>query len=108
MNPQPQVRASDAVPMDKRVRTALAFMEAHFDEPLTLDDIARHVGVGRDHFLRLFHRDTGHTPIHALRVMRLTEAERLLSSSALSLKEIAARVGFAGIDLSHFARGFKA
>jgi transcriptional regulator GlxA family with amidase domain len=83
-------------------------MGARLDEPLTLAGIARHVGVSRDHLLRLFHRDTGRTPLGTLRVMRLREAERLLSSTRLSVKEVAARVGVRGPDVSHFIRDFKA
>lgn len=83
-------------------------METHLDEPLTLAGIARHVGVSGDYLLRLFRHDSGSTPLRTLKVMRLRAAERLLSSTQLSLKEVAAETGFSGLDLSHFIRDFKA
>lgn len=82
-------------------------MEAHLAGPLTVTEVARHVAVSRDHLERLFHRDACQTWLRALKLMRLREAERLLSSTQLNLKEVAARAGFTGLDLSHFKRDFK-
>jgi hypothetical protein len=83
------VQAADPRTVDYRVREALEFMEAHLAEPLTVTEIARHVGVSADYLESLFHRDTGEAPMHTLRVMRLREAERLLSASQLSQTEVA-------------------
>ena len=102
------VQAADPRTVDYRVREALEFMEAHLAEPLTVTEIARHVGVSADYLESLFHRDTGEAPMHTLRVMRLREAERLLSASQLSQTEVAAQVGFTGLDISHFRRDFRA
>ena len=94
--------------MDDRVKRALEFMEAHLHEPLTLTAIGRNAGISRDHLERLFHRETGMGPMKKLKVMRLRAAKRLLCSTHLSLKQIAAQVGFTDDDLSHFERDFTA
>jgi transcriptional regulator GlxA family with amidase domain len=108
ISPPEIVQAPDSRTVDYRVREALKFMEAHFAEPLTVAEIARRVGISRRRLEDLFRRDTGLTPLRTLGVMRLREAERLLSSTQLSVKEVAARVGFTGVDLSHFRRRFMA
>jgi AraC family transcriptional regulator len=107
VNLSPETKASASFPLDDRVRDALAYLEAHLREPLSLAAVARHAGVSRDHLPRLFRRDTGRTPMKILRVMRLELAERLLSTTSLSVKEVAARVGAPGPDPSHFMRNFR-
>ncbi|HEY8965425.1 MAG TPA: AraC family transcriptional regulator [Candidatus Methylacidiphilales bacterium] len=57
------------------------------------------------HFSTLFRRHFGTAPRAFVRGVRLERAERLLASSALSVKEIAAEAGFA--DSAHFCKAFR-
>ena len=84
----------------------MGFMAARLHEPLTLRELAGIARVSPDHLTRLFRSSTGQTPCHSLKLMRLRSAERLLATTTMSVKEVAAASGFR--DESHFARDFKA
>lgn len=91
---------------DHRVAAALDYVRSHCtDHPLRLGDVARAVHVSRWHLGRLILRDTGATFTRHVRNARLDAACRLLASSALSIKEVADRVGYPHV--SEFTRDFK-
>src|SRR5262249_59817472 len=70
------------------------FVDAHLDEPLTLDDIARQAFLSKFHFLRVFKTAFEDTPLRYLRRRRLEAAERLLARTDLSVTAVCYRVGF--------------
>ena len=80
---------------DDRLSRALAFMRAHLAEALTVADIARHAGVSRRWLERRCRLRLGRSPAQELRRLRLAHARGLLSSSPLSLAEVAAASGYA-------------
>jgi AraC-like DNA-binding protein len=87
-----------------RVDVAIERIEASFDEPLALADLAREVGLSPYHFLRVFRRLTGTTPHQYLLGARLRHAARMLLDSERPITDIAYDSGFA--DLSNFVRTF--
>ncbi|HEY0079571.1 MAG TPA: AraC family transcriptional regulator [Pyrinomonadaceae bacterium] len=80
-------------------------LHARFYESLSLDDIAKAVGVHSTHLSRVFRRQFGCTVGEYVRQLRIEHASRQLSTSDIPLHEIAASAGFS--DQSHFARTFK-
>lgn len=80
---------------DARVDRAVAYLRDHLQEPVTLTELADHVGLSRYHFLRLFRDRTGQTPFAHLTGIRVEEAQRLLRHGRASSTEIAALCGFA-------------
>ncbi len=89
------------------VHLAESFLQRHYARPeLALPDIARAAHLSPDHFGRLFHRETGQTPMRRLRSIRLQHAGRLLRQDGLRIREIARHVGFE--DPLHFSRAFRA
>jgi AraC family transcriptional regulator len=91
---------------ERRIATALHFIEERFREPLRLEEVATFVGFGPYHFLRTFKRVVGLTPHQFLIRRRLQEAALLLRTTRLSVMEIALDAGFG--DLSHFNHTFRA
>jgi AraC-like DNA-binding protein len=67
--------------------------------------IAETLGVSYPTLYRHFKRATGLAPKEYARELRLAQAEDLLSSSSLSIKEIAARLGY--YSASHFSLEFR-
>ena len=55
-------------------------------------------GLSRTAFSHAFRKRTGMAPAYFIRQLRMTEAERLLKTTALSVKEIATAVGFSSPD----------
>lgn len=71
----------------------------------TLDTLAADAGMSKYHYLRTYKHAVGRTPIDDVRAIRLEEAQRLLLTTRLSTKEIAARCGFC--DQYHMGRLFR-
>ncbi|WP_433790434.1 GlxA family transcriptional regulator [Actinoplanes sp. CA-252034] len=75
-------------------------------EPIGVADLARHAGVSTRTFARRFVEDTGYTPMHWILRARIDLARSLLEASALSVEQVAGRVGLGtGANLRlHFQR----
>lgn len=75
---------------------ARIILGSRFDEPMTLDDLARTLDVSPFHMSRVFREKYG-TSLHAFRnSLRIRAALELLPDSHLALEDIAARTGFGG------------
>lgn len=90
--------------MEKLVHRAITEIREHYDEPLSLDDLARTATMSKFHFLRTFRQFTGVTPIRFLSAVRIDEAKRLLFATSLTVAEISSQVGYC--SLGTFTRRF--
>lgn len=76
----------------------LARLDAHIDRhcahPLQVADLARLCNLSAARFHARFLAETGHTPMEHVRLRRLQLGRELVINSALSIGEIAARVGY--------------
>lgn len=80
---------------DTRIERAIAYIRANCTRPsLVVEDVARHVRLSRWHLSRLLVRSLGASYREVLRCARMEEAERLLRDDGLSVKEVAASVGY--------------
>lgn len=80
---------------DALVLAVRGWVRAHLAQPIYLEDLAGVAGVSRFHFNRRFHAASGMPPMRFVRMMRVDEARSLLLATAMPLREIAPRVGFA-------------
>lgn len=87
------------------VRRALGYMSEHFSEALTLEIVAKEVGLSTSYFSALFHQVVGVSFREHLCRIRVEESKQLLLSTDYSLTDIALAVGFA--DQSYFCKVFK-
>lgn len=76
------------------------------DHPIALDDLARVASLSPSSLCRLFNRSIGVSPLQVVRRLRLGVALTLVIRSNLTIKQIAARTGFA--SPYHFSRSFAA
>ncbi len=88
------------------IHRAIAFIEDHFADSISLEEIAGYCYLSPHYFCRVFKEKTGSSPWDYLTHVRLEEGKKLLRASDLSITEIALRVGFC--DSSYFAKVFKA
>ncbi|MBV7508427.1 AraC family transcriptional regulator [Bacillus sp. sid0103] len=70
------------------------YIEENFRRELTLNDLANIVYVSPYHLAHLFKEEVGLPPIQYLIYCRIEEAKRLLKHSNLSVREIAAIIGY--------------
>ncbi|HUE68575.1 MAG TPA: helix-turn-helix domain-containing protein [Candidatus Acidoferrum sp.] len=68
----------------------------HLDRPLTLADLAAHARCSERTLTRRFRDETGLSPKHWLRQLRLERARELLETTALPIEHVAAQAGFPG------------
>ncbi len=84
---------------------AVAAMDSHIADPLTLPQLARAAGVTPRHLNRLFTAALGQSAMEYYRGLRLTVGQRLVRNTAMSLSEIAEATGFS--SSSHFSNAYK-
>lgn len=105
---EPEQRSSVAALMSSRNPVLIAtitLMNRHIEDPLTMDSIAAATGYSRRQIERLFHDATGKAPAEFYRGLRLDRGRNLLSTTNMTLQEIAMASGFASV--SHFSRKFR-
>lgn len=83
---------------------ARAFIEAHFAEPLTLEQMAAPAALSISRFATAFRERFGSSPYRYLCGLRIKRAQSLLLAGVPSVA-VATEVGF--FDQSHFGRHFK-
>ncbi|MGR3291393.1 MAG: GlxA family transcriptional regulator [Paracoccaceae bacterium] len=82
-------------PRSQLVFTAVAVMRENLEEPLSIPQIARQVGLSARKLEALFAADLGAGPQKAYRRIRLLAARRFVEQTGLSVAEIAVRSGYA-------------
>ena len=89
----------------EKIKVILKYVEEHYAEHITIDDMAAVTYYSKSHFMKFFKTHMGTGFIEYLNNYRLTIAERLLRTSDSSVLEIAELSGFE--NLSYFNRVFK-
>lgn len=89
----------------QQIQSCAAYIEAHLDEELTLEELARHVGYSAYHLSRKFKAETGKNIRECIKYARIERAKLLLSTSNVGIKKIAEQLCFC--SSSHLARVFR-
>lgn len=92
---------SNAKPAVQRVKK---YLEAKFNEPVTLEELTKVSLLSPWHLVRAFSNHVG-LPPHAFQIHLKIEKATTLLRAGISLIDVAADVGFS--DQSHFTRHFK-
>ncbi len=88
-----------------RLKVMTEYIENHYFEKISLEDIAKSANISKSEVLRCFHEVIQSTPVKYLNQYRLKKACFLLKSSQKSMTEIAEATGFQ--SASYFNRMFK-
>lgn len=96
--------AGDVSPGRALAEQAILCIQGHMDEGVTVDSLASDLHVSPRTLQRGLGHALGCTPRQLILAMRMREARRLLITEGLSVKEVAARLGFA--DQHHFTHCF--
>ena len=100
-----QARERFGVSNEKLLR-ALAYMDAHLEEPASKAQLAAVAGVSIRQLERLFAQHLELTPTEHYLRLRLDRARTLLRQTTLSVMETAVACGF--VSTSHFSRAYRA
>jgi transcriptional regulator GlxA family with amidase domain len=90
----------------QKIIDAASLMEAHVDEPLSLDAVAGRVGLSRRHLERLFRQHLDCHPARWYRDLRLNRARQLLLQTNMSVTAVTVSCGFQ--SPAHFSTCYKA
>lgn len=87
------------------VRRIREHIDAHLEQNVGIETLARLADLSEFHFARAFKRSVGMPPHRYLVRRRIERARELLANTDMPLAEIALVLGFS--DQSHFARRFR-
>lgn len=100
-----RMRSEKSLRQNERMKKMLQFIQQHFDEALTIRQIAASALVSESECMRCFRGTIGITPITYLKNYRLQYASGLLKSTDLPVAEIGGQCGFQ--EMSYFSRAFR-
>lgn len=86
-------------------KQAIEYIHEHYAKPITVADIATHVGISRSHLYRVFMKNVDESPQSYLEKYRISQSQMLLEQTSLSIGQIAQSVGYE--DPLHFSKVFK-
>lgn len=87
------------------VEKALWYIESHFADDISLEDVAKVSGVSRHHLVRAFGAVVGRSVMRHVRGRRLTEAARILADGAPDILAVALDAGYGSHEA--FTRAFR-
>ncbi|WP_085522277.1 response regulator transcription factor [Tuberibacillus sp. Marseille-P3662] len=87
------------------IHQAKAYIQTHFTESISLEDVAMEVELSPYYFSKIFKEHEGMTFVEYLTDSRISAAKQLLTEQRLSQKEICYDIGYR--DPNYFSRVFK-
>lgn len=87
------------------VKEVIRYVEEHFGERISLDQVAEEVFLSKPYLSTLFKKETGKKFSSYLQEVRLEKSRNLLHNPRLTIGEIAEEAGF--FDSAHYSRAFK-
>ncbi len=88
------------------IKSILIYCNTHYNDPLTLDDIAANVHINKYHISHIFNREIGISFTDFINAIRVRKSYDLIKKGEQSITEIAFQVGFS--SLRSFNRQFLA
>lgn len=95
-----------SVKAQAQLQIMLQYIHKNYPYPISLDDIAETVSLGKSSVLNIFHKNIHTSPVNYLVHYRLKRAAKLLATTPSSVSTIARDTGFENIG--YFCRKFKA
>lgn len=98
-------RMPDVAP--RQVRLAEAFIEAHWDQPITIENLAYLTNVSARSLFHAFRQTRGYTPMAFVKQVRLRQARQMLLAAgpATTVASVAYQCGFR--NPGNFAREYR-
>jgi AraC-like DNA-binding protein/mannose-6-phosphate isomerase-like protein (cupin superfamily) len=87
------------------VERCLGYIHEHYARDFDIDELASQVAVSPSYLFRLFKKKMHVTPMHYRNIVRIDKAKLLLADQALTVDDVAERVGYE--DPKYFSRVFR-
>lgn len=82
---------------DAQLNRLVEFIEAHIQDDLSVEDLAKVLDLSRFHFSRIFKTTTGQSPYQFLLERRIRRSADLLRTSNLSVADVSLMCGFRSV-----------
>jgi AraC-like DNA-binding protein len=89
----------------QRIAKVIAYIEEHYTERISQQEVAQKFGFTKEYFARVFHNTTGKTFMEYVNDYRLDAAKELLSNTNQKVMDIGEACGFA--DTRGFINAFQ-
>lgn len=90
---------------DNRIAKTVLYIRKHLNEAIELEKLAEISCLSKDHFIRLFKKELGTTPLQYINQKKIEKSQLLLITEEIAVKEIAFQLAFE--DYSYFNRLLK-
>lgn len=91
-------------PVEQSVQKAIEYLENHFNERLTLENVSNHIYLSPTYFSTVFKKHTGQSFKNYLAELRMEKAREFLKNGYM-VNETAILIGYS--DVKHFGKMFK-
>ncbi len=102
------INAADACRKNKRhisIEEVQDYIARHFQDPISLNTIARHFFISKEHLSRKFKNSTGENLSDYIFRSRMEKARALILGQKVEIKHVAQMTGY--VDIAYFYRVFK-
>lgn len=96
---------STGSPPANDIEKAKSFILDNIADPITVKDVADHVGLSAEYFTKLFKKETGQNIKEFITLMKVEAAKDMLERSNLSVGMVALELGYS--NFSHFSQVFR-
>ncbi|HAH62550.1 MAG TPA: hypothetical protein DCL73_10700 [Treponema sp.] len=100
-----ELRVQKQSQAEKPIRASKEYIESHYAEKITLEDVAGILKLNPSYFSTLFKKETGSNFLEYVTGVRIEKAKQLLVSTNDTMAGIAAKVGYA--DTRYFSQCFE-
>lgn len=91
--------------VELQIQKAVTYMENHYKERISLEDVANYVGISQYYFSNLFKKKKGIKFSSYLNQIRIEQAKKLLRVPKVTINQVYEEVGFN--DQPYFSKTFK-
>lgn len=91
--------------LDNRIEKAIKYIRKEIFGNIDIDTLSQMCCMSKDHFIRLFKKEVGVTPINYINHKKIEQAQLMLLTKQSNVKEVAYRLSFS--DDAYFSRLFK-
>lgn len=89
----------------EEVMRLMEYLKEHYQENLSVDQMAERVSMSKYHFIRVFKQITGVSPYEYLKILRMNESKKMLKETDYSIGQIADFLGYSNVNL--YIQNFK-
>jgi transcriptional regulator GlxA family with amidase domain len=90
---------------DAQIRQAEVYLQQHFADGHSMEEVARRVGMSGRNFIRRFKAATGRLPGEYVQTLRMSSAREMIERGGIPIQRVCTKVGYE--DLAFFRRIFR-